>query len=135
VALPTAEGRAPGCRTRRGIDNAAASGGDLSLARRGLPVTLIEKGDIAAGSSYGNAGLIVPSHSIPLAAPGGLRPCSPDGLPYIGRPARWENLIAATGHAMIGVSLGPVTGSLVAQLAAREAPALDLHPLRPDRFA
>jgi D-amino-acid dehydrogenase len=65
----------------------------------------------------------------------GLRPCSPDGLPYVGRPARWDNLIVATGHAMIGVSLGPVTGSLVAQLAVREAPALDLHPLRPDRFA
>ena len=43
------------------------------LARRGLSVTLVEKGDIAAGSSYGNAGLIVPSHSIPLAAPGVLR--------------------------------------------------------------
>lgn len=65
----------------------------------------------------------------------GLRPCSPDGLPYVGRPARGDNLIVATGHAMIGVSLGPVTGSLVAQLAARETPALDLHPLRPDRFA
>ena len=65
----------------------------------------------------------------------GLRPCSPDGLPYVGRPARYDNLIVATGHAMIGISLGPVTGALVAQLAAGEAPMLDLEPLSPDRFA
>lgn len=65
----------------------------------------------------------------------GLRPCSPDGLPYIGRPARCDNLIVATGHAMIGVSLGPVTGALVAQLATGERPMLDLTPLRPERFA
>lgn len=65
----------------------------------------------------------------------GLRPCSPDGLPYVGRSARYDNLIVATGHAMIGVSLGPVTGALVAQLAAGEAPMLDLGSLRPERFA
>jgi D-amino-acid dehydrogenase len=65
----------------------------------------------------------------------GLRPCSPDGLPYIGRPARCDNLIVATGHAMIGVSLGPVTGALVAQLAAGEPPMLDLSLLGPGRFA
>ena len=40
------------------------------LNQRGKDVTVIEKGDICSGSSYGNAGLIVPSHSIPLAAPG-----------------------------------------------------------------
>jgi len=42
------------------------------LAERGQSVTLVEQADIAAGSSYGNAGLIVPSHSVPLAAPGAL---------------------------------------------------------------
>ncbi|MEK7788235.1 MAG: FAD-dependent oxidoreductase, partial [Chloroflexota bacterium] len=42
------------------------------LAERGRQVTLVEQGGIAAGSSYGNAGLIVPSHSAPLAAPGAL---------------------------------------------------------------
>jgi D-amino-acid dehydrogenase len=44
----------------------------------------------------------------------GLRPCSPDGLPYLGRTAAAENLIIASGHAMLGVSLGPVTGLLAA---------------------
>ena len=40
----------------------------------------------------------------------GLRPCSPDGLPYVGRCARYANVSVATGHAMMGVSLGPITG-------------------------
>ncbi|MBI1737344.1 MAG: FAD-dependent oxidoreductase [Candidatus Rokubacteria bacterium] len=65
----------------------------------------------------------------------GLRPCTPDGLPMIGRTRRWENLVVATGHAMIGLSLGPVTGSLVAELLAGQPPSIDLAPLDPDRFA
>jgi D-amino-acid dehydrogenase len=64
----------------------------------------------------------------------GLRPCTPDGLPILGRPRGIENLIVATGHAMVGVSLGPVTGKLVAEMAAREPPSLDLSLLAPDRF-
>src|SRR3990172_7446108 len=40
------------------------------LARKGVQVALFEQGEIASGSSYGNGGLIVPSHSVPLAAPG-----------------------------------------------------------------
>jgi D-amino-acid dehydrogenase len=65
----------------------------------------------------------------------GLRPVTPDGLPILGRPARFENLVLATGHAMIGVSLGPVTGKLVAQLCAGEPPMVDLQALDPARFA
>src|SRR5262245_59161146 len=42
------------------------------LAQKGLKVTLIEKGEIASGCSYGNGGLIVPSHAMPLASPGAL---------------------------------------------------------------
>jgi len=42
------------------------------LAREGVSVTLVDKDDVCAGSSYGNAGLVVPSHSLPLAAPGAL---------------------------------------------------------------
>jgi D-amino-acid dehydrogenase len=52
----------------------------------------------------------------------------------VGRSTRVENLILATGHAMIGISLGPVTGKLVAQLATGAPTLLDLAPLRPERF-
>ena len=64
----------------------------------------------------------------------GLRPCTPDGLPILGRPRAYDNLILATGHAMIGVSLGPISGSLVAQIACGEKPEIDLQLLHPDRF-
>ena len=64
----------------------------------------------------------------------GLRPCSPDGLPYLGRTARYENLTIATGHAMMGLSLGPITGKLAAQLISREPPEIDLTLLNPDRY-
>lgn len=43
----------------------------------------------------------------------GYRPCSPDGMPYIGRVKDFENLVLATGHAMMGLSLGPATGEMV----------------------
>ena len=44
----------------------------------------------------------------------GLRPCSPDGLPYVGRVPGMANALAATGHSMLGLSLGPVTGRMIA---------------------
>lgn len=65
----------------------------------------------------------------------GLRPCSPDGLPYVGRTQRFANLTLATGHAMMGLSLAPITGKLVAQVLAREKPEFDLGLLSPDRYA
>jgi D-amino-acid dehydrogenase len=64
----------------------------------------------------------------------GLRPCSPDGLPYVGRVKRYTNLSVATGHAMMGLSLGPITGKLMAQVLSDEQPEMDLTLLRPDRF-
>ncbi len=64
----------------------------------------------------------------------GLRPCSPDGLPYVGRTSRFANLTVATGHAMLGISLGPITGQLIAQILSGERPELDLTLLSPDRF-
>ena len=65
----------------------------------------------------------------------GLRPCSPDGLPYVGRFARFANLSAATGHAMMGVSLAPITGMLVAQLLSGEPASIPIAALSPDRYA
>jgi D-amino-acid dehydrogenase len=64
----------------------------------------------------------------------GLRPCSPDGLPYLGRTAQYANLILATGHAMMGMSLAPITSRLVAEIISGERPALDLSLLSPDRY-
>jgi D-amino-acid dehydrogenase len=65
----------------------------------------------------------------------GLRPCTPDGLPYLGRPARCRNLVVAAGHAMMGVSLAPVTGEIVAALLGGVAPEIrDAAALSTDRY-
>ncbi len=64
----------------------------------------------------------------------GLRPCSPDGMPYIGRLGHYDNLTIATGHSMMGISLGPVTGKLVSQIVGQEEPEIDILLLHPDRF-
>jgi len=65
----------------------------------------------------------------------GLRPCSPDGLPYLGRTGKFTNLILATGHAMMGMSLSPITGRLVSEIISGEKPSFDLGLLSPDRYA
>jgi D-amino-acid dehydrogenase len=64
----------------------------------------------------------------------GLRPCSPDGLPYIGRSNKLTNLIIATGHAMLGVSLGPGTGKLVAGIVDGKPASISLASFKPERF-
>ncbi len=58
----------------------------------------------------------------------GLRPTTPDGLPIIDVSPRHRNLILATGHAMLGLSLGPGTGQVVAELANGVKPGFDIHP-------
>ena len=63
----------------------------------------------------------------------GLRPVSPDGLPYIGKYSKYKNLVIATGHAMMGWSLGPLTGKLVTQLIANKKTAIDLTSFSPER--
>ncbi len=64
----------------------------------------------------------------------GLRPCSPDGMPYVGRTAKRANLSLAAGHAMMGMSLGPITGKLISEVLAGDTPEVDLTQLSPDRY-
>ena len=65
----------------------------------------------------------------------GLRPCAPDGMPYLGRTTKFSNLILATGHGMMGMSLSPITGKIVSELVSGEKPPFDLSLLSPDRYA
>lgn len=64
----------------------------------------------------------------------GLRPCSPDGLPYIGRVKTFSNLTLATGHGMMGISLGPGTGKLVSEIITNQKPSMDISAFEPLRF-
>ena len=63
----------------------------------------------------------------------GLRPVSPDGLPYIGKSSKCDNLTIATGHAMMGWSMGPATGKLVSEVISDKKTILNLNPFHPDR--
>ena len=63
----------------------------------------------------------------------GYRPCTPDGLPCIGRWKEGSSVIIATGHAMMGLSLAPVTGRMVSELVLDSkltTPSPKLHPSR-----
>ncbi|WP_163323293.1 NAD(P)/FAD-dependent oxidoreductase [Draconibacterium mangrovi] len=60
----------------------------------------------------------------------GLRPVTPTGIPVIGRTNKYNNLLVATGHAMMGVSLGPITGKIISQLVAGEKPGFDMELMK-----
>ncbi len=64
----------------------------------------------------------------------GFRPCSADGLPYLGRTKKWKNLVMATGHSMLGLSLGAATGKLVNEIVNKEKLSMDIRAFDPDRF-
>lgn len=64
----------------------------------------------------------------------GYRPCSADGLPYIGRSKKWKNVVVASGHAMLGLSLGAGTGKLVGEIVNEQPTSMDLSPFTVERF-
>jgi len=64
----------------------------------------------------------------------GLRPCTPDGLPIIGRMPGYPHVYIATGHAMLGFTLGPITGKLIGEMISGGHPSFDTAMLRVERF-
>lgn len=64
----------------------------------------------------------------------GARPCTPDMMPVIGRAEKHQGLWFAFGHAHHGLTLGPVTGRLIAEMMTGEETLVDTHPFRVDRF-
>jgi D-amino-acid dehydrogenase len=79
-----------------------------------------------------------PSFDVPMPAPEqiwyGYRPCSADGLPYLGRTQQWKNVVMATGHAMVGLSLGAGTGKLVSEIINETPLSMDISAFKPERF-
>jgi D-amino-acid dehydrogenase len=63
----------------------------------------------------------------------GLRPCSSDGLPYIGRIGKYRNVVIATGHSMMGISLAPATAKLVEELISGKKLSFDIQAFDPNR--
>jgi len=65
----------------------------------------------------------------------GLRPCSPDGLPYIGPTEKWTNVLFGSGHGMMGVSLAPATGKVLAAQILGKKPVMLTDAFSPDRYS
>jgi len=76
-----------------------------------------------------------PTPPAPEAVWSGLRPCSPDGLPYIGPTAKWRNVLFGSGHGMMGISLAPATGLLLAEQIREQQLSLVIDAFSPDRYA
>jgi D-amino-acid dehydrogenase len=64
----------------------------------------------------------------------GRRPCLPDMLPVIGRAPRHKGLWFDFGHQHLGLTLGPISGRLLADLATGATPVIDPHFYRLERF-
>ncbi|MDF2158864.1 FAD-dependent oxidoreductase [Algoriphagus sp. CAU 1675] len=65
----------------------------------------------------------------------GLRPCSPDGLPYIGFAPGYSNVLVGSGHGMMGVSLAPATGKILAELHLQKDTSLLISGFEVGRYA
>jgi len=64
----------------------------------------------------------------------GLRPVTPDGLPYIDRAAAYKNVIIAGGHAMLGISEGTGTGKLVCEMIQSKQTSISTGAFKLNRF-
>ena len=64
----------------------------------------------------------------------GLRPCTPDSLPFLGRAPTYDNVTVAAGHGHNGMGLAPVGGQLISQIVEGSPPAMDVAPFRLDRY-
>lgn len=109
-------------------------GGTLELAGFDLSINMRRVQAIASAVPVYLENVRVPAFSEPDVW-SGLRPCSPDGLPYIGRTMKYSNLVTAAGHAMLGMSLAPVSGKLVSEIVTGLTPSIDCTLLRPERYS
>jgi D-amino-acid dehydrogenase len=64
----------------------------------------------------------------------GLRPCSPDGLPYIGPAPGYTNVLVGSGHSMMGISLAPGTGKILAELHQKKESSIEIQGFEVGRF-
>jgi D-amino-acid dehydrogenase len=92
-----------------------------------------------AQAIHNGANAYYPNLNLPFPATdkiwNGLRPLSPDGLPYIGRHSKYRNLVLAGGHAMIGISLAAGTGKLVEEIISHKKTSIDITAFNVERYS
>jgi D-amino-acid dehydrogenase len=113
-------------------NNAIRFGGTMEITSHKTPPRLNRvEGILAAIKRY------YPSFDVAMPSKEniwyGYRPCSMDGLPYIGRVSKIKNLTLATGHSMLGLSLGAGTGKLVSEIVCNKPLSMDIQPFLPER--
>ena len=64
----------------------------------------------------------------------GLRPVTPDGLPYIGEVKRFDNLLISGGNAMLGISEGAAAGLIISDVIEKKNAPIDISAFRVERF-
>jgi len=115
------------------MDGFTRFGGTMEIAGINSKINKIRVKQIAKNVEVFYPDLSISNEEMKNAACG-LRPVSPDGLPFIGRAKSLENVCFATGHAMMGWSQGPATGKLVSEIISEETPSINLKPFSIDRF-
>jgi D-amino-acid dehydrogenase len=107
-------------------------GGTMELSGYGLNINMKRVPPIvnAANTYYGGLDLEVPTEDKVWS---GLRPCSPDGLPYIGKSPKHNNVTVGGGHAMIGISLAAATGHIITDLIEGRKSKIDIKAFEVER--
>lgn len=115
------------------MDGYTRFAGTMEIAGINEEINLKRVQTIANASKNYYKGLTIDNEAIENTQ-SGLRPCSPDGLPYIGKLSNLKNVTVATGHAMMGWSLGPATGKLVSEIISNKKTSLNIHPFNVERY-
>ena len=108
-------------------------GGTMEISGINNNVLIKRAQAIHAGASDYYPNLSLPFPSIEKIW-NGLRPLSPDGLPYIGRHRKYNNLVLAGGHAMLGISLAAGTGKLVDEIIAQKPTSINISAFNVERY-
>ena len=114
------------------MDGFTRFGGTMEVSGLNTRINFKRVNGIAKSSEKYYDGLKISSQNINNAKCG-LRPLSPDGLPFIGRHSLYRNIIIASGHSMMGWSLGPVTGKLVSEIISNKKKSISIEPFNPER--
>ncbi len=115
------------------MGNKLRFGGTMELAGLNQSITKRRVRAIKAAAERYYPGIQI-NEAVLETAGTGLRPVSPDGMPYIGKLKQFENVYVATGHAMMGMSLGPATGLLVSEILQGKETFIETKLFNPNRF-
>ncbi|WP_457610357.1 NAD(P)/FAD-dependent oxidoreductase [Lutibacter sp.] len=115
------------------MDGFTRFGGTMEIAGINATINKIRVQQIAKNATVFYPNIKITNEEIE-DADYGLRPVSPDGLPFIGRAKLLKNVSFATGHAMMGWSQGQATGKLISEIISDKKTSLNLEPFSLERF-